>query len=51
VERFKLRIGSPLGRAGLDLKKLEIDAGERDFWGNKFHSGHLSSVGAQSGRE
>jgi hypothetical protein len=51
VERFKLRTGSPLDRAGLDLKRLGIDAGERDFWGKKFHSGTLSSVGAQRGRE
>jgi hypothetical protein len=55
LERFKLRASSPLGRAGLDVKKLfRIDAGDRDFWGNPLPRDHPAAVGVQgsvSGRE
>jgi hypothetical protein len=50
LERFKLRSTSPLGGASLDLKRLfGIDAGDRDFWGNKLLHDHPAAVGVQSG--
>jgi hypothetical protein len=47
LERFKLRAGSPLGAAGLDLRKLfGVDPGDKDFWGNKLPRDLPAAVGA-----
>jgi hypothetical protein len=52
VERFKLRSGSALVAAGLDLKRLfAIDAGDRDYWGNELPRNQPAAVGAHSGHD
>jgi len=52
VERFKLRSGSPLIHAGLDLKRLfAIDAGDKDFWGGTLPADQPASVGAHGSRD
>jgi hypothetical protein len=48
LERFKRRASSPLGGAGLDVKKIfGIDTGDRDFWGNQLPRDQPAAVGVQ----
>jgi hypothetical protein len=50
LTRYKLSSDSPLVGAGLDLRSLfSLDAGELDFWHNKFPRDRRWSIGAFGG--
>lgn len=52
LTRYKLRAGSPLLGAGLDLKRLfGIDPGGRDYWGKLLPKSQPVAVGACTGPE
>ncbi|MBA3708383.1 MAG: carbohydrate-binding protein, partial [Planctomycetes bacterium] len=46
LSAYKLRAGSPLIDAGIDLAALGIDAGGRDFWGDALPQGARLDIGA-----
>jgi hypothetical protein len=51
LNRYRLKDQSPLIQSGLDLQSLfRLNAGERDFWGNRLPKDVPPAVGAHAGK-